>query len=602
MAIKVLDKALANQIAAGEVIERPASVVKELVENSLDAKAQKIIVDIKQGGHELIKIIDNGEGILKEDLPLALARHATSKISKLADLETIQSLGFRGEALASIAAVSQLTLYSHHHQEDLAWRITQENIDFLEPCAHPFGTTIEVKNLFYNTPARRKFLRQPKTEFLQIEILLHKLALSHFDVAFELIHNQRTIFSFPAAHTQETMTKRVTAILGQEFINQAVLINYARTGFTLKGWLASPNFNRSQPDMQYWFLNQRCVKDKTLAYAARHAYEEVLYNQRHPAYVLYLQCDPKEVDVNVHPTKQEVRFCDNRSMSQFVIHGIKTALRDGGSQGGESRLSPFIPSLGFPEAQDMVRKRFTLYSAGVAAKPIFSRPEKPHPAAVHEQLEVFDYLTTLIDKPQSPENVLFSKLALGTALAQLKNTFILAQNEQGLVIVDIHAAHERLEYEKMKTKGDHYQLIRQPLLIPINITLNPQEYKLWETYQDQFTAAGIVTSALNEQTIMIREMPALFIKVNLSQLMHDLLSDLAVLPTSQKIPELWHELLGNIACKNALKTNEKLSLAEMNALLRDMENTPNSGQCNHGRPTWKQITWLELDRFFLRGR
>lgn len=578
MPIKILDKELTNQIAAGEVIERPASVVKELVENSLDATAQKIIVEIKQGGHELIKITDNGEGILKEDLPLTLARHATSKISKLADLETIQSLGFRGEALASIAAVSQLTLYSHHYQENMAWKINQENPNLLEPCAHPVGATIEVKNLFYNTPARRKFLRQPKTEFLQIETLLHKLALSHFEVAFELIHNQRSIFSFPPAHTPEAKTKRIAAILGQEFINHALVISYASAGFTLTGWLASPDFNRSQTDMQYWFLNQRYVRDKTLAYAARHAYEEVLYNQRHSAYVLYLQCDPKEVDVNVHPTKQEVRFCDNRSISQFVIHGIKTAL--------EKKPAP---SRGLSAGSNNIEK------------PVFFSPEKPHPNAVHEQLEVFDYLTTLLDKPPT-ENVPLSRLTLGIALTQLKNTFILAQNEYGLVIIDIHAAHERLEYEKMKAQGNRYQLITQPLLIPVSISLNPQEYKLWETYQDQFASAGIVTSALNEQTIAIREMPVLFVKVNLIQLMHDLLSDLAVLPTSQKIPELWHELLGNIACKNALKTNEKLSLEEMNALLRDMENTPNSGQCNHGRPTWKQISWSELDRFFLRGR
>ncbi len=597
MRIKILDKELANQIAAGEVVERPASVVKELVENSLDAKARKITVEIRHGGQELIRVIDNGEGILKEDLTLALARHATSKISKLADLEEIHSLGFRGEALASICAVSQLSIVSHHHGADMAWGIVNNDLNAPEPCAHPIGTTIEVKNLFYNTPARRKFLRQPKTEFRQIESMLHKLALSRLDVGFELIHNQRVIFSLPSASNQETISKRIACILGQEFLDNAFFMEFKAAEFSLNGWLGLPAFHRSQSDMQYWFLNGRYVRDKALSHAARHAYEDVLYNQRYPAYILYLNCDPATVDVNVHPTKQEVRFRDSRSLHQFIVHGIKTALEKIAINPAHGQ-SPLLGIKGenhdSPPPAPMRR----------GCNPPFSPPRNPIATthAVQEQLAVYEYITTLIEQPNQAKTESIHNLHLGTALAQLKNTFILAQNDQGLVIIDIHAAHERLQYEKLKKEGHIIQKATQPLLIPLTMALSTEEYQIWEEHQEQFLSAGINTSALNETSILIREIPVLFAKIDICRLIHDFLSDLSVLPASQKIPELWHELLGNIACKNSLKTNEKLTLQEMDALLREMEITPNSSQCNHGRPTWKQFNWSELDRFFLRGR
>ncbi len=581
MRIKILNQLLANQIAAGEVIERPAAVVKELIENSLDAHAQQLIIDIKQGGHQLIRVRDDGDGIFKDDLLLALARHATSKISQLSDLECVNSLGFRGEALASIGAVSRLKLMSRQRQADTAW-CAYSGIDEQtpEPIAHPFGTTIEVNDLFYNTPARRKFLRQPKTEFEQIESVIQKLALSRFNVAFRLTHNQKQILSLTRADTQIEREQRLATILGGAFMEQALYIEYKAGPLQLHGWLALPEFNRSQNDMQYWYLNGRFVRDKLLTHAARQAYEDVLFHGRQPAYVLYLTCDPASVDVNVHPTKHEVRFRDGRDVHQFVVHTVHEALE---------QIRP-----GSPLAQQSIIENQPEYHQ---KKPSQFIPKPLSQSALDS--------TFTIQEPKTNYKIFDAQpntLSLGTALAQLRNTFILAQNDQGLVIIDIHAAHERLNYEKIKQQQIDQHPATQPLLVPISLELNRQEYQTWEKNQSQFSAAGIMTEAIGPENILVREIPIVLQNTAIAQIIRDVLADLITHSTSSRIDNTINEILGNIACRGSIQANHSLSIPEMNALLRQMEQTPHSGHCNHGRPTWKQIFWSELDRFFLRGR
>jgi DNA mismatch repair protein MutL len=615
--IKILSPLLANQIAAGEVVERPASVVKELVENSLDAGATQISVDIRQGGQELIRIRDNGSGILKEDLPLALARHATSKIAQLSDLEAVASLGFRGEALASISAVSRLKLSSRHCSSEAAWclRADAGELD-PEPVAHPPGATIEVQDLFFNTPARRKFLRQPKTEFEHIEAVIHKLALSRLDIGFQLTHNQRQVFSVNPALTQAAGEQRVAAVLGSAFIEQAISIEFTSGNLTLRGWLALPDFNRSQADMQYWYLNGRYVRDKLLTHAVREAYEDVLFNGRYPAYVLYLTCDPQQVDVNVHPTKHEVRFRDSRTVHQFIVHTVHEALEK--IRPGSPRLPEQLQEVS-AEGNPSYAKETVIASASEAIQygisteseldcfagarnddnhsAIHSREMRATPKiAPHQQPLAFT-----VAEP-TPHYHAAPALSLGTALAQLRNTYILAQNEQGLVIVDIHAAHERLTYEKMKQEQREEGMITQPLLVPITLALSRQEYQVWEKYQSNLSATGIITEALGPETILVREIPVLLQKTDIAQIIRDVLADLIIHAQSVRVNDTLNEILGNIACRQSIRANYSLTIIEMNALLRQMEQTPNSGYCNHGRPTWKQIPWTELDKFFLRGR
>ncbi len=607
MRIKILSPLLANQIAAGEVVERPASVVKELVENSLDAQAKQIIVDIKQGGQELIRVRDDGKGIVKEDLSLALARHATSKILQLTDLEGVGSLGFRGEALASVSAVSRLKLASRHFEAEQAWCV--DNTDHersenpAEPIAHPPGATVEVQDLFFNTPARRKFLRRPATEFEHIEAVMHKLALSRFDVGFRLTHNQRLVFATNPAATQAEREQRVAAILGSEFINQAIAIELTTGEWQLRGWLALPSFHRSQADMQYWYLNGRYVRDKLLMHSVRQGYEDVLFNGRYPAYVLYLSCDPHQVDVNVHPTKHEVRFRDGRSVHQFVVHTIREALAKIRSDG--SAVSTMVSNQPLEESSLNSLTSLPIESTDFASKPATTSMANPayHYRPSKQQRE----LAFAVQEPP-PQNYASitpapaQNVSLGTALAQLRNTYILAQNQQGLIIVDIHAAHERLTYEKMKQDQAEQGVVAQPLLIPISLTLNRQELPVWEKYQSEFSAAGIVTEISGPETILVREIPVLLQKADIAQIIHDVLADLIVHASSARVNNTLNEILGNIACRHSIRANVRLTLPEMEALLRQMEQTPNSGFCNHGRPTWKQITWAEVDKFFLRGR
>lgn len=594
MRIKILSPLLANQIAAGEVVERPASVVKELVENSLDAQAANITVEIKQGGQELIRIRDDGKGIVKEDLPLALARHATSKIAQLTDLEAVASLGFRGEALASISAVSRLKLTSRHYQAESAWCVRADHEESnLEPAAHPSGTTVEVQDLFFNTPARRKFMRQPKTEFEHIEAVLHKLALSRFEVGFRLSHNQRQVFATNPAHSIAECEQRLTAVLGSAFMEQAVRIELTTGEFQLQGWLALPSFNRSQADMQYWYLNGRYLRDKLLTHAVRQAYEDVLFNGRHPAYVLYLTCNPNAVDVNVHPTKHEVRFRDSRTVHQFIVHAVHEALekiRPG------AKLEPAMAPV--------VTTESPMENSLICEKTLAKMPHYYHQHTPSQPQQ--RQLAFTVQEPQAHGAIetptASISASLGTALAQLRNTYILAQNEQGLVIVDIHAAHERITYEKMKQQQTDQGVITQQLLAPITLALSRQEFQTWEKYQTDFANAGIITEEMGPEIILVREIPVLLQKTDIAQIIRDVLADLITHVSSARLTETMNEILGNIACRQSIRANYSLTLPEMNALLRQMEQTANSSHCNHGRPTWKQISWQELDTFFLRGR
>lgn len=605
MRIQVLDEQLTNQIAAGEVVERPASVVKELVENSLDAGSTQITIEIDQGGHQLIRIRDNGAGIHPEDLPLALNRHATSKIKTYADLEAVVSLGFRGEALASIAAVSRLKLASCHHEVQSGFCVLnndEKNIRNPAPIAHPQGTTVEVRDLFYNTPARRKFLRTPATEFDHIEGMIYRLALSHFNVGFTLKHNQKEIFHCRPADAIAQKEQRIAAILGQEFLNNAIAIEFAAAGLKLLGWIALPVFTRSQADMQYCYLNGRFVRDKLIMHAVKQAYQDVLFNGRHPAYVLYLEINPAQVDVNVHPTKHEVRFRDSRVVHDFVMRGIHDALEQVRPGHDDIDALPVSAegSVKEPVAQGLEKIiSHGSHSTETYVPPIISsRPaQQSFSYNVQEQIEHYGKL-----HPEQEVHDHDQEYPLGFAIGQLHEIYILAENKDGLVMVDMHAAHERVLYEKLKQQLAQNEINVQPLLVPISIHLSPQELKNWEGYQEVFTRLGIETEQAGPLSVMIRSVPVLIKDREIAQLIRDVLSDIAVYDDSKRIEERVNETLATVACHASIRAHHKLTILEMNALLRQMETTKHAGQCNHGRPTYKKFNLSELDKMFLRGQ
>ncbi len=584
MPIQQLPSHLVNQIAAGEVVERPASVVKELVENSLDAGSQAIQVDIQAGGQKLIRIRDDGKGIDRHELELALARHATSKISSLDDLEAVASLGFRGEALPSIASVSRLTMCSRTADAETAWRVEADggHVSKPAPAAHPQGTTVEVHDLFYNTPARRRFLRTERTEFGHVEKWLRRLALSRPEIAFTLTHNQRTVLQLPAAKDRDAQRKRIERICGEAFAQQCVYVEHDVEGIALAGWIGLPTFNRSQPDLQYWFVNGRSVADKTLAHAARHAYRDVLFHGRYPAYVLGITMDPKGVDANAHPAKHEVRFRDGRRVHGVVSQAIEYALRD--TRPGGHDVTPI------PMTRDRVFEQGSM--------PL---PHAPSPSAVRETLASYRAMATapsLADVPDPAAEV----PPLGFAIAQLAGVYILAENRDGLVVVDMHAAHERITYEKLKKSYDDRSLVRQPLLVPETISVAENEADLVEESAEALEQLGLVVGRAGPTTLTVREVPALLRRADVEALLRDVLSDLAESGRSHRIADESDELLATMACHHSVRANRLLSVDEMNALLREMETTARADQCNHGRPTWTTITMSELDRLFLRGR
>jgi DNA mismatch repair protein MutL len=585
MPIQQLPNHLINQIAAGEVVERPASVVKELVENSFDAGAQSISIDIVAAGQKLIRVRDDGAGIPRDEIALALSRHATSKISSLDDLEAVVSLGFRGEALPSIASVSRLMLCARTAAADSAWKIEVNDgeIGALQPAAHPVGCTIEVHDLFFNTPARRKFLRTERTEFGHIDKWLRRLALARPDVAFSVTHNGRNVMQLPAAKSPEAHLERVARICGEGLAAQAVHVVQETEGLALSGWIALPTFNRSQPDLQFWFVNGRSITDRTLSHAVRHAYRDVLFHGRYPAYVLYLTVDPTSVDANAHPAKHEVRFRAGRRVHGIVSQAIEVALQD--TKPGGHDINP-VPGA--------VLDRKLFYQSPM--------PLARHggSAAVQESLAAYRTLTSDPERQSASDADAFPPL--GFAIAQLGGVYILAENAAGLIVVDMHAAHERITYEKLKLAFDREDVVSQPLLVPESIAVSDKEAALAEGAAAVFGRLGLSVDRSGPTSLVIREIPALLKQADAAALVRDVLSDLAIEGRSNRVEESCHEILSTMACHHSVRANRSLTSAEMNALLREMETTDRADQCNHGRPTWTAISMTDLDRLFLRGQ
>ncbi|WP_331351098.1 DNA mismatch repair endonuclease MutL [Cellvibrio sp. UBA7671] len=627
--IKLLSPRLANQIAAGEVVERPSSVIKELLENSLDAGATRLEIDVEEGGIKLMRVRDNGGGIDKDDLPLALSRHATSKIYELDDLEAVATLGFRGEALASISSVARLALISSTNEESAGWQVVAEGRDMetqLSPAPHPRGTTVEVRDLFFNTPARRKFLRTDKTEYTHLEDVVKRLALSRFDVAFNLRHNGRAIYSWRAGDSQLEQERRVAQVCGPAFMENAVHIEMERSGLRLWGWVAQPTFSRSQADLQHFYVNGRAIRDKLVSHAVRQAYQDVLYHGRHPAFVLYLELDPSTVDVNVHPTKHEVRFRDNRSVHDFIYSSLHHALarvrpedtlakRELGEGADEAAgVNPFALSSAKPiqgiaagefKGQESIGFRAAAnvnYSSGYQSN---YQPAAISPGAVREQMASYGELhrpanpTATYAMPDSGSEDI---PPLGYAIAQLKGIYILAENAQGLIVVDMHAAHERITYERMKESFACGGIQTQPLLVPESIAVSQKEADCAENFYDIFKSLGFELQRAGPETLLIRQLPVILNRAKVEQLVRDVLSDLIEHGSSERIQHHINEILGTMACHGSVRANRKLTIPEMNALLRDMEATERSGQCNHGRPTWLLQSLDELDKMFMRGQ
>jgi len=593
MKIQKLTPLLANQIAAGEVIDRPASVVKELIENSLDAGATKIDIEIEQGGVRLIRVRDNGFGIAASDLVLALERHATSKIKTMDDLENILSLGFRGEALASISSVSRLVLTSAT-AEGAGSEITAEGVEMapvITPAAHPQGTTVSVQDLFYNTPARRKFLRAEKTEFDHIDEVVKRIALSAFHVSFTLKHNQRVVRQYRAAASTVERAQRVASLCGQAFVDQAIFLETSATDLTLSGWIGAPTFSRSQPDLQYFYVNGRMVRDKSVNHAVRQAYQDVLYGDRYPTFVLFLEIPPQSVDVNVHPAKHEVRFRESRLVHDFICHRLQEAL---------AKVRP-----GTHCEHDHTTHQ--LETATVTANKVSANYVPPPqqfamPFKVREQMAVYNQLhEDVVYKQEMPktENVM---PPLGFALAQLRNIYILAENTQGLVLVDMHAAHERVMYERMKKDFSEKKSIAQPLLVPLTIQLSEREVNALEPRFILLQQFGMTLERMSQDTVVVRELPEMLRNGNAEQLIRDVAADIVSHDVTTRLEDAMDKILGTMACHAAVRAARHLSIPEMNALLRAMETTDHSGQCNHGRPTWMALSIQELDKMFLRGR
>ena len=641
--IRLLDNRLANQIAAGEVVERPASVVKELLENSLDAGAKRLIVEIESGGVKLIRIRDDGHGIPKEQLPLALSRHATSKISELEDLEGVSTLGFRGEALASISSVSRLTLSSCSEGQESGWQVLVEGRDMeahLTPAPHPIGTTIEVKDLFFNTPARRKFLRTEKTEFSHLEEVVNRLALSRFDVGFSLRHNQRSIHQLRPAQTQAEKDRRVASLCGPKFIENAVIIDVEASGLKLTGWVGLPTFSRASADLQYFFVNGRVIRDKLVAHAVRQAYRDVLYHGRHPTFVLYLELDPALVDVNVHPTKHEVRFRDGRTVHNFLFSTLNRALGEvrpddqlpptgltsparemaTGVAGGEFKGQENISLMAAPKPQG---SSDNFSGSGFNSSRNYSAAEAPEPGQVKRQIQAYSelYLSSADNVAETPAMAVNDALVatnpasalpetdsnaltppMGFAVAQLKGVYILAENEQGMILVDMHAAHERITYERMKLAWHAEGIHAQPLLVPKSIAVSDREADCAEENSSYFERLGLKLERMGPETLLVREVPVMLQKADVEKLVRDVLSDLMQHGSSDRVEAHINEILATMACHGSVRANRRLTIEEMNALLRDMEQTERSGQCNHGRPTWTLLTMDQLDKLFMRGQ
>ncbi len=576
--IRALPELLVNQIAAGEVVERPASALKELVENSLDAGALSVSVDLAEGGMRRIRVADDGAGIEADDLPLALARFATSKIATLEDLERAATLGFRGEALASIGAVSRLALTSRRAGERHAWRIACDGgaLSPVEPAALAAGTTIEVEELYYNTPARRKFLKSEATEFARCEEAFSRVALSRPAVAFSLAHNGRRVAHLVPASPRE----RASGVVGEDFAQSAVEVEASGASVRISGLVAAPGFTRASRDAQYLFVNGRFVRDKVVSHAIREAYADVLHHDRHPAYVLFVDADPRLVDVNVHPAKSEVRFRDSRAIHQFVFHALSRALAAPLAGAARNAPPPAAAPFAFAQPSLAVAQPASRYEAFFAA----TLANERGPEAARAQ-----------DEPGAPP-------MLGYALAQLHGVYVLAQNAAGLVLVDMHAAHERIVYEKLKGALDAARLPAQPLLVPIAMPATAEEVEEAERSAGALESLGFEVGVAGPRDLVVRSVPALLADLDAQAMLRSVLAGMREFGASRVLVERRNELLSTMACHAAVRANRSLTVPEMNALLREMEETERAGSCNHGRPTWVQFPMAELDRLFLRGR
>jgi DNA mismatch repair protein MutL len=623
--IHALDPRLINQIAAGEIIERPASMLKEIIENALDAGASSIDIEVENAGIKRLKISDNGHGILKRDLSMALSRHATSKIENLNDLEQIATLGFRGEALPSIASVTRMTIKSRELNAEQAWMVSSDGNNTTSepsPVAHPVGTTIETRDLFYNTPARRKFLRTDNTEFKHLDQVVRRMALSRFDVAFKLTHNGRVVMHLPSIPANDS--RRIKMVCGDNVPDNSVYFDEQRQGMRLSGWAGLPSFSRSQADMQYFFLNGRLIRDKTIVHAVRLGYQDVLFHGRHPIYVLYLEMDPAGVDVNVHPTKHEVRFRESRSVHSFVFRALQRVVGASAGEHGSLQVDaeqgaaaprPINPNqvnqqsiLRYESPQPLnskqVHEQINAYGkiAEAAFRPTANAPNLIDPSRPSDTSRIADFAVSDNASTDTKANESGEIPPMGYALAQLKGIYILAENASGLVIVDMHAAHERITYERLKQAMDEAVIAQQSLLVPVTIQVSETEIMAWQQQQDLFNKLGLQVEQLDEQVLVVRSAPQILVNADVSQLVRDVLSDLVAHEQSSRIEETIHEILSSMACHGSVRANRLLSIAEMNALLRDMEATERSGQCNHGRPTWVQMSLSQLDGWFKRGQ
>ena len=606
MPIRLLPSALVDQIAAGEVVERPASLVKELVENSLDAGARRIEVDCEAGGMSLVRVLDDGHGIPEDELPLAVQRHATSKIATALDLAAIRSMGFRGEALPSIGSVARLRIASRAAgaARGAELRIDGGEMQPTAPSAQPQGTLVEVRDLFFNLPARRKFLRAESTELGHIARLVERFALARFDVAFRLRHGGRVLIDAPLAETPLLQRARIASIMGEAFMDGALPIDRQAGRVSLRGWLGQPQAARAASDQQFAYVNGRAVRDRLLANAIRLGYRDVLYHGRQPAYLLHLDIEPEWVDVNAHPQKLELRFRDGRQVHDFVFRAVHDALgvgagvaaptasptalgvAAGGATPGDSGITQ--SGINQPGAFEFATAAPGFWpSAGPAGSPAV-RDDAGAPAAAFAATAV-------------PSGMGVSAGSLGVAVAQLHGVYILAQSEAGLVLVDAHAAHERVLYERMK-RGFGGRPAVQRLLEPIVIETAVHETEAFEGHAAEFAAAGFDLGVLAPGRLALRAVPALLAQADLEPLVRQVLGDLREERGEHHLEAAAHVLLGNIACRAAIRANRRLTLPEMNALLRDMETTERAGQCNHGRPTWTLLTLAQLDQLFLRGR
>ena len=577
--IRPLSQFVADQIAAGEVVERPASVVKELLENSLDAGAKTVRVEVEEAGVRRVRVRDDGVGIHPDDLPLAVSRHATSKIASAADLNGVATLGFRGEALASAGSVARLTITSRPANADSAWQITVSGGEQREPrpAAHPLGTTVDVEDLFFNTPARRKFLKTERTELLHIQEAVKRIALANHDVGFELAAGSRSLEALAGT----TVARRVGALFGEAFMSESVAVDESGGGMRLWGWVGLPTHSDRRAARQHFFVNGRAVRDRLAGHAVRQAYRDVLFHGRHPVFVLFFECPPAEVDVNVHPTKDEVRFRDSRNVHDFVFGKLARTLRD---------LRPAeVRSRATPPMTEAVPDRQRPLGFDVA------RPNTDSLAQMFDEAGAYE----VRGDERQPEPGMPS---LGYAIAQLHGIYVLAQNAEGLVVVDMHAAHERIVYERLKAQLHGGAVQRQRLLVPVAVDVGVAQAEIIDSRAAEIEALGLLVERTGPGSVVVREVPALLGAARLDELVRDLLADLVDFGTTDIVRESQERLLAGAACHASVRANRELTADEMNALLREMETTPNAGQCNHGRPTYVVQPLEALDRLFLRGQ